>query len=99
MLISTVQHTQLYMYLFFFIFFSIMVYCACMHAESLCDPVCCNLSGFSVLWILQVRILKWVAMAASREFSQPRGRTVVCYVSCVGRQVLYHWRCLGHSLS
>ena len=37
-------------------------------------------------------MLEWVDMPSSREFSQPRDRTCVSYVSCIGRWVLYH-RC------
>ena len=40
--------------------------------------------------IFQVRILEWVAMASSRGSSQPRDQTYVSYVSCIGKQVLYH---------
>ena len=40
--------------------------------------------------ILQARILESVAMASSRTSSRPRDQTRVSYVSCVGRQVLYH---------
>ena len=40
--------------------------------------------------ILQARILEWVAMLSSGGPSQPRDRTYVSYVSCIGRQVLYH---------
>ena len=40
--------------------------------------------------ILQARILEWVAMPSSRGSSQPRDGTYVSYVSCLGRQVLYH---------
>ena len=40
--------------------------------------------------ILQAKILKWVAMPTSRESFQPRDQTCVSYVSCMGRQVLYH---------
>ena len=43
--------------------------------------------GFSRL---QIRILEWVAMSSSRGSSQPRDRTCVSYVSCIGRQVLYY---------
>ena len=35
----------------------------------------CNLPGSSVHGILQARILEWVALAFSRESSQPRDRT------------------------
>ena len=40
--------------------------------------------------ILQARILKWVAMPSSRGSSQPRDPNHISYVSCIGRQVLYH---------
>ena len=43
--------------------------------------------GFSVHGILQARILEWVAIPFSRGSSQPRDRT---WVSCIGRQILYH---------
>ena len=41
----------------------------------LCDPVDCSPLGSSVLEILQVRILEWVAVPFSRGSSQPRNRT------------------------
>ena len=40
--------------------------------------------------ILQARMLEWVAMPSSRGSSQPRDRTRVSYVSCLGRWALYH---------
>ena len=40
--------------------------------------------------ILQARMLEWIAMPSSQGFSQPRDRTHVSYVSCLGRWVLYH---------
>ena len=46
--------------------------------------------GSSVFGILQAVILEWVAMLSSRWSSQSRDQTHVCYVSCIGRQVLYH---------
>ena len=46
--------------------------------------------GSSVLGILQARILEWAAMPSSRGFSEPRDLTHISYVSCIGRQVLYH---------
>ena len=48
--------------------------------------------------ILQARILEWVVMPSSRESSQPREGTCVSYVSCIGRQVFYHWYHLGSPL-
>ena len=57
---------------------------------TLCDPMDCSPPGSSVHGILQTRILEWVAMPSSRGSSQPRDLTRVSYVSCIGRQVLYH---------
>ena len=42
-----------------------------------CEPMDCNPPGSSVHGILQARILEWVAMFASRGFSQHRDRTCV----------------------
>ena len=47
--------------------------------------------GSSVHGILQARIVKWPAISVSRGSSWPRDRTSVSYISCIGRQVLYHW--------
>ena len=43
---------------------------------TLCEPMGCSPSGSSVHGILQARILEWVIMMSSREFSQPRGSTL-----------------------
>ena len=48
----------------------------------------CSLPGSSVHGILQTRMLEWVAMPSSRGSSQPRDRTYVSYVSCIGRSSL-----------
>ena len=45
----------------------------------------------SVHGILQARILEWVAISSSRESSWPRDGSPVSRVSCIGRQILYHW--------
>jgi len=42
---------------------------------TLCDPMDCRLTGFSVHWILQAGILERVAISFSRGSSQPRVRT------------------------
>ena len=44
---------------------------------TLCDPVDCNLLGFSVHGILQARILEWIAISFSRGSSRPRDQTRV----------------------
>ena len=58
--------------------------------STLCDPRDYSLSGSTVHGILQARIMEWVAVPSSRGSSQPRDRTWVSYMSCIGRQVLYH---------
>ena len=62
---------------------------------TLCDLMECSLPGTPVHGILQARILKWMAMPSSRGSSQPRDRTCISYVSCIGRWVLYHQCHLG----
>ena len=75
------------------------IYPACMLAKllqlclTLWDPRDCSSPGSSVHVISQARILEWVAIFFSRGSSQPRDRTCIFYVSCIGRWVLYH---LGH---
>ena len=54
------------------------------------DPMDCSPPGSSVHGVLQARILEWVATPSSRGSSRPRDRAPLSYVSCVGRQVLYH---------
>ena len=48
---------------------------------TLCDPVDCNLLGFSVHGILQARILEWIAISFSRGSSWPRDRTRISHIS------------------
>jgi len=38
---------------------------------TVCDPMDCSLPGFPIHGILQARILEWVTMPSSREYSQP----------------------------
>ena len=38
--------------------------------------------------IFQARILEWVGISYSRESSRSRDQTSI---SCIGRQILYHW--------
>ena len=57
---------------------------------ALCDPMGCSPLGSSVHGILQAKILEWIAMTFFRGSSRPRDQTCISYVSCIGRQVLYH---------
>ena len=68
--------------------------CACSVAQSfpaLCESMNYSPSGSSVHGIFQARILEGVSISSSRESSQPRDRTCISYVSCIGRQILYHF--------
>ena len=58
--------------------------------RTLCNPTDCGLPGPSVHGISQARKLEWTAIS-SRGSSRPRDWTCVSCVSCIGRQVLYHW--------
>ena len=71
------------------------MYKGCKWAKSLqscltfCYPMDCSPPGSSVHWILQARIMEWVAMPSSSGSSQPTDQIHISYVSCIGR-VLYH---------
>ena len=69
--------------------------CVCAHVltqsyPTLCSPMNRKLPGSSVHGIFQARLLEWVAILFSRESSWWMDRTHVSYVSCIGRQILYH---------
>ena len=53
-----------------------------------CNPMDCSPPVSSVRVISQARILEWVVISFSRGSSGPRDWT---HVSCIGRQILYHW--------
>ena len=60
-------------------------------SPTLCDPMDCSPSASSVHRILQAKILEWIAISFSRVSSWPRDWTHISGVSCIGRQILYHW--------
>ena len=72
-----------------------MPLCMCVKSLQLCLTLCdtmnCSLPGSSVHGILHARILEWVAMPSSMRSSPPKDLTLVSYVSCIVRQVLYHY--------
>ena len=47
------------------------------------------LPGSSVHGISQARILEWAAISYCSQSSQPRDRTCISCISCIGRQILY----------
>ena len=57
---------------------------------TLWDPMDCGPPGSSVRGILQARVLVWVALPSSRGSSWPRDWISISFISCIGRQVLYH---------
>ena len=58
---------------------------------TLCDPMDCSPPGFSVRGISQARILEWVVICFFRGSSLSMDLTCVSCISCIGRQILYHW--------
>ena len=65
--------------------------CCCLVAkpcQTLCNPMVCSPPGSSVHGISQARILEWVTISFSRGSSRPRDWTCI---SCIGKQILYHW--------
>ena len=63
----------------------------CLVAKScltLCNPMDCSPPGSSVHQIFQTRILAWVAVSFSRGSSWPRDQI---HISCICKQILYHW--------
>ena len=62
-------------------------------SPTLCDPMDCSPPDSPVLWILQARVLEWVAMPFSRGSSQPRDRVWVSCSFCTESRSLplSHW--------
>ena len=66
-------------------------YCCCLVAQScptLCNPMDCSPPGSSVHGISQASSLEWFAISFFRASSTPRNWTCI---SCIDRQILYHW--------
>ena len=68
--------------------------CLCSAAQScltLFDLMDCGLPGSSVYGTFQAKILEWMAISSSWGSSQHRDWTHLSCVSCIDRQILYHW--------
>ena len=50
--------------------------------------ILCNLMDYTVHWILQARILEWVAFPFSRRSSQPRDQS---QISCIAGRFFTSW--------
>ena len=59
----------------------------------------CSLAGSSARGTFQARILERVAISFSRGSSQPRNRTRVSCVSCIGKWIVYHQHYVGSQSS
>ena len=57
-------------------------------SQTLCDPMDCSPSGFSVHGIFQARILEWFAISFSRGSSPPR---IWTWVSCIAGRFFNRW--------
>ena len=91
--ITSFQMSYLYTYVYYTHMCVCVCVCGCVCARTLSHAVVSNSlrsHGSSVPGILQARILESIAMSSSRGLSQPGDRTLVTYVSCFGRQILYH---------
>ena len=58
------------------------------HVRGFCNPIDRSPPSSFGHGVSQARILEWVAISSSRGSSPPRDWT---HISCIGRQVLYHW--------
>ena len=63
----------------------------CSVVSNLCDPMDCSLPGFSVHWLLQARILEWVAIPYASPSDLLTQEPNLGLLHC--RQILY---CLSH---
>ena len=80
---------------FLVVFLRFSMYVVCLVAQlcpTICDSMDCNPPGSSVLWILQARILEWVAMPSFRGIFPTQGLNPGL-PHC--RQILYHLRHQG----
>ena len=70
-----------------------MVFLCCAQSLQLCltlrDAMTIACQAPLAMWILQARVLEWVALPSSRESSQPKDLAHFSSVSCTGRWVLY----------
>ena len=65
--------------------------CACLVAQTLCNPLDYSPPGSSVHGILQARILLWLAISFSTGSSRPKDRTRVSCVSCTAGGFFTRW--------
>ena len=72
----------------------------CMHAKSLqpCLTLSNPMDHSSVHGILQARILEWVTLPFPRDLANSDIESLISFISCIGRWILYLWCHLGSPL-
>ena len=83
-----IQLPVLYSGSLLFLFYTLQ--CVCVSSVPKSCPTLCNPIDYSPQGIFPSRIRERVVISYSRGSSQPRGQTHVSWVSCIGRQILYH---------
>ena len=63
---------------------------------TLCSPMDSSPPGSSVHGTSQARIPEWVVISFFRGSSQPRDVACISCISCIGRQIFYHWATRKH---
>ena len=56
---------------------------------ALCDSRDCRPLGSSVLGISEAKMLEWLAISSSEGHSQPRDRTCISCIYCIGRHIFF----------
>jgi len=94
---SAIQHISKCVLNVYWIFvYKCVCVCVCvLSCLTVCSPIDCSPPGFSVHGIFQARILEYVAISYSWGSSRPRDWIHITYISCIGRQMLYHECHLG----
>ena len=61
--------------------FSVLSVLVTQSCPTLCNPMDCDMPGFSVYGGLQARILEWIAISFSRGSCQPRDQIWVSHIA------------------
>ena len=103
LLISKIQHFNLWFYIFNVYYpvkslkvtsqmklpFKVMCVLCAQLCPALWDPMNCSPPDSSVHGVFQARVLEWVAISYSRGSSWSKDQTRVSCVSRIGRKILY----------
>ena len=91
--VSRGEKKNIYIYIHTHTLIYVYIWCGmCVQShQTLWDPMDSWPPGSSIHGILQARMLEWVAIFSSGGSSRCRNWTCFSQVSCIGRQILYHW--------